>query len=239
MNSVRGLLFCLVIFVSLPVSSQDEEPFTLPQTLDYDQEQYYLIKMNDGTVFYARIEEMNSNTFLLRNYQGDTINIPVNAIEEIDDKRIKQRGSLGLGIGIPFGVLGANLDIRVIGYIHLSAGIGMAIEVFPVYNVGGKIYFRNEHFIWRPRFSVFYGINRIVHMQNFWGTTSKGLHGITLGLGQQLAFGTLRTIGIDLDIHYLVRDNDYSQFLKQLRSSGYTVKEKSDITLSLGIRYCF
>jgi hypothetical protein len=66
-------------------------------------------------------------------------------------------GKIGLGLGVPYGVLGVNAEIGT-QYISLVGGMGTAMVVSdPGWGIGARAYFLNASHKWRPNITVVYG----------------------------------------------------------------------------------
>jgi hypothetical protein len=58
--------------------------------------------------------------------------INTNDITEVKKKHsYNSNGSLGIGMGSPYGVLGANLDLKLFNVIYATGGLGTSIAVTP------------------------------------------------------------------------------------------------------------
>jgi hypothetical protein len=93
------------------------------------------------------------------------------------DSKSKVRASVGLGLGIPYGVLGVNGDVGV-GPVELTAGLGLL-----GWNVGARLYpslkYDKKGSPTGVRFSAFYGVNTILDTYDDWELRT----GLTVGVG--------------------------------------------------------
>ncbi|MBL7960393.1 hypothetical protein JNL27_09160 [bacterium] len=113
------------------------------------------------------------------------------------------RSSFGLGLGIPYGILGINGEFAVWNNFSITGGVGTTILAGVGYNVGGKYYFRNVGNTWRPRISAYYGTNAVAVVIGGNSDDDRTFSGITFGIGQQWMWGKNKSHGIDLDILYI------------------------------------
>ena len=104
----------------------------------------------------------------------------------------QDRGSFGFGIGIPYGVIGANAELNTGNYLAVSAGIGHTIVAGVGYSAGLRGYFRPPDAGFRPRASLFYGTAFVAD--------DLSENGLTVGIGGRSMFGATRRHGVDYDI---------------------------------------
>ncbi len=139
------------------------------------------------------------------------------------------RGKVGLGFGIPYGVLGANVEVGLNDIISLCAGVGIYPSGNDVdnfsdleigYAVGGRIYFapRKSHF--RPRISL---LRATVAINK---STDSFIDGFAPGLGLDWKFS--HKWGMDFDLLYPIYDKP-----KGTHQEGGAVK------ISIGFGYYF
>jgi hypothetical protein len=149
-----------------------------------------------------------------------------------------EQNSWGVGLGIPYGIMGVNLDYNVLPYVDLSLGLGTNLIDDMAYNVGVKIYLAPPETCFRPRLSCYYGVNTIVTRENYWGdiTDSTNYNGISLGIGANVSWGTSRRHGLDFDLIYLASTE---ADIDQLKVDGYDTSGWDDIKISVGYRRWF
>jgi len=148
-------------------------------------------------------------------------------------QQVLKRSSIGAGLGIPYGVLGSNIDISVSPNVSLSGGIGTTFLAGAGYSFGLKYFLKSANSRFRPRFSAYYGVNAIIAEGIGVASDATSYTGLSLGLGAQWMWGKNKTTGLDFDIIYIATSN-YD--LDQFRQKGYLVSEPSKIGLSLGFR---
>ncbi|HAN40924.1 MAG TPA: hypothetical protein GX398_04910 [Candidatus Cloacimonetes bacterium] len=153
-----------------------------------------------------------------------------------------RRGALGVGYGLCYAGLGFNGDYNFNDDIAVSGSIG-SFSYVGGYELGVKYYFLafDKHF--RPKLSVWYGVNGIVHATPPETTglprITEAHQGFTVGVGGELMFGSRRRHGVDFDILYIVYTTQTKR-LEELESQGYPEFVRSTpILFSLGYRYAF
>ena len=90
--------------------------------------------------------------------------------------------AIGIGVGIPYGVLGVNYEVALNDYVAGTAGLGFAIEGLGWF-AGGRLYYPvSDKF--RARLTAGYGVTAIVT-----GFGSDTLTGFAGGPGLDWRFG--------------------------------------------------
>ncbi len=140
-----------------------------------------------------------------------------------------KKNSFGLGLGVPYGVLGANLDVNVAPNLNLSAGIGTTVLAGIGYSFGLKYFFMPIERTFRPRISAYYGVNTVV--EYIGGGDNESYVGINLGIGTQWMWGKTKSNGLDLDIIYIATTG--------LDAEEMGIEEPSKVKLSIGYRHAF
>ncbi len=170
----------------------------------------------------------------------DDSTLSANEINNFPDK-----GSIGIGFGIPYGILGVNGDITIKKKLNLSVGLGQYYENnTSAYNIGLKYFIRDNEKIWRPRVSILYGSNAFLNFTYPDGSAKTvSYSGFNLGIGQQWNFGKTRKHGIDLDILYMLSDggydDDWNDFAANPENIIYKEKSNNKIKFSFGYRHNF
>lgn len=103
---------------------------------------------------------------------------------------------LGIGIGIPYGGVGINLDLFPVQYLAISGAAGTAI-FDDLLMVGGKLFPLGREDRFNPRFAGYY-VNDTSH-KLFGGTTTRT--GFAISGGFEWRF--TRHQGLDVDLSYL------------------------------------
>jgi hypothetical protein len=162
------------------------------------------VKLNDGKIIYYKSTE----------------------ISKIEQISIYKFGSIGAGFGIPYGVLGINIEISIIDNLNITAGLGSVILNQGIgYNFGLKYYFDSFNEKTRFRISAYYGVNTVKE-----SSLNKTYNGFTFGLGQRCMFGYTRAHGFDMDLLAVVTSG-YSGTVKNMGFGPFK--------LSIGYRYGF
>lgn len=104
----------------------------------------------------------------------------------------KKKHSFGLGFGIPYGGLGANIDFNVVKNLYFTGGFGYVGTAG--YNFGVKYFLAPIKNNFRPTISVYYGVNTLEESR--WKGL-KSYHGVSLGIGAQWMWGNN---GLNFDI---------------------------------------
>ena len=240
MKTVRIIILFFLIY-SYQVNAQSDitnNPFA---NIEIGSNKYFVILMKKGKSHHARIISVDKKQALLMNPGGNTFIVPTSDIIRITEKAHESKGSIGLGFGIPYGLLGFNFDIRLYKNLYFTGGLGTGIFVTPMYNFGSKFILRSGNYKWRPRLSAYYGTYGLAYIEGYNSTIRETFSGFTVGLGQQWTLGITKTWGIDFDILYIVDDSVFEKRIQELKSQGYELEMASNrnIKISLGVRYCF
>ena len=142
-----------------------------------------------------------------------------NAQETTTETPAIDKNSWGLGFGIPYGVLGGNIDVNVAENLNISAGLGTTVLAGIGYNVGLKYFFSSFENTMRPRVLAFYGVNTLSSI----GNQEESYTGLSIGGGIQWMWGSTKSNGLDVDIIFVATssydgDEDYG---KMKLSIGY------------------
>jgi hypothetical protein len=149
-----------------------------------------------------------------------------------------KKNSIGVGVGIPYGVLGSNWDINIAPNLNVSGGFGTTVFAGMGYNFGLKYFLRSVEHKFRPRVSGYYGVNSMIVVQNQFGITDDGTSyaGLSLGFGAQWMWGSSRTSGLDFDLMYILTRGGFDDALSDLTTRGYEVSDPGKIKVSVGYR---
>jgi hypothetical protein len=184
-----------------------------------------------------KINSMNVKTFIL------ILAIVTLSFTSIN-AQVAKIGSVGVGIGVPYGILGINGEIAVHKYLSLSAGLGSTIEAGLGYAFGARAYLKPVESKWRPRISIYYGVNSIIAAQDsYTGTSSDGkkFSGLTIGIGTLAMFGERRKNGFDFEVVYLATTGGLEDEIEKMNESGsYSqIDMPSKIRIVVGYRFGF
>ena len=146
----------------------------------------------------------------------------------------------GPGIGIPYGILGINLNHKATDNIDLSLGLGTTILDGSAYSVGAKYYFEKEES--GVRLSAYYGTNAVIEANAdctglcFGFADYEKFEGLTVGIGWGRRPGKS---GWDVDVMYVVTTGA-DERIDELEAQGYEYTEgRSDIGFSFGYHWAF
>lgn len=148
------------------------------------------------------------------------------------------KSSWGVGAGIPYGIMGVNVDYNIISNLDFSFGFGINPLSGSCYSVGAKLHFASEERKFRPRISCYYGTNTMVEEPGYYGFSDDytNYDGVTAGLGARIAFGASQEHGLDFDLMYIVSTE---VDLDDLEAKGYDISGADDVKISIGYRRVF
>ena len=158
--------------------------------------------------------------------------------------QVAKVGSVGIGIGVPYGVLGLNGEIAIHKHFSLSAGLGSTVFAGLGYAVGARAYLKPAENKWRPRISMHYGVNSLIAVQESSGSVSfdgKKFSGLTIGIGTLAMFGERRKSGFDFEVVYLATTGGMEDEIDKMNASGnYSeINMPSKIKIVIGYRFGF
>lgn len=163
-----------------------------------------------------------------------------------NNSQVAKTGNVGVGLGIPYGVLGLGVEFYATTRISVIGGLGFAVEGLG-YDIGGRFYFKEiSNATWRPRVTAVYGTNSVLvaekethyYYYDDYDTREDIYSGLTLGIGQQWAFGSNKHHSIDFDLMYIVTSAIYDD-IDFLNDHGWEVSDPGRVKISLGYRYNF
>lgn len=149
----------------------------------------------------------------------------------------------GVGAGLPYGVLGANIEYYPSNNLSISAGLGATAEAGVAYDISLQYYLGTEE-NWNPRISVHYGTNasmkiiKICTIFNSYNTNEEydSFEGISVGAGIKKLWGNH---GLVLDILYIA-SSKFDDRVNELEAQGNIVDEEGgDIKYGIGYVYSF
>lgn len=202
------------------------------------------IYLKSGHIIKGRIIETIPDESITIELKGGLIyTYQLSDVTMIETIPICKMGSVGAGLGVPYGVLGLNGEYAIADNVNLTAGIGTTILAGAGYNIGIKYYLKDVGNAWRPRISAYYGINGIIIVQYAWSSEPfiEEVHsGLTLGIGTSWMWGDAKKHGIDLDIMYIATSGYFER--KDELEEKYTNiswEEFGRVKISIGFRYGF
>lgn len=126
----------------------------------------------------------------------------------------------GLGLGIPYGLLGGNLEYSMNDYTALSGGVGIAPGGL-AWSVGARLY-TPAMGRFRPRLSAYHGVVAVLEKYSFYSDTEyENLTGEAFGIGGEWEMSNGDFLAVDiLGVSVDIPDN--------------VIERGSDIKLSIG-----
>jgi hypothetical protein len=196
------------------------------------------IVFNDGMkISGVIIESKYSDSISIQLGGGFIVSYPKNSVKEIVS--LRKSVSIGIGYGIPYGILGINTEIEPVKYLNFTSGIGTTIFAGLAWNVGAVGYFLDQDSYIRPRISLFYGTNSMLGYDS-WNSSNdiyESFPGLSLGAGLKIMLG--ESSATTLDLIYLLT-NGASDRQKELEKVGYRFEEVGiPIKLSAGYQFSF
>ena len=142
--------------------------------------------------------------------------------------------SFGVGLGIPYAVLGANLSVRLNDHVDLTAALGTTGKL--AWSSGVRLYpMADSNF----RLSAYYGVNGAVQVERCgrWSCDDpewETFTGFSTGIGWGAHAGDR---GFTADLMYIVTSGVYDE-VDRLEDEGYDVDgSNSRVKFSLGYQF--
>jgi hypothetical protein len=234
--------FGLLLIASV-LSAQDTYPQNPFSGVEIGSNKFYKIQMNNGAVLKARIVSVDPDKVLLLLPGGESMTVLTKGVVSIKKQSYGSVGSVGLGFGIPYGMLGVNFDLKLYSVLYADAGIGTGIFVTPMYSGGLKCYFLSGGHKFRPRVLANYGTTGMLYLEDDSGDVIErsSFNSVCLGTGFQYALDITNAFALDFDIIYIVSNNKLLERAQELRNQGYDfdLNTTGHIKVSFGIRYIF
>jgi hypothetical protein len=234
--------FVLLLIASV-LSAQNtnlQNPFS---GVEIGSNTFYKIQMNTGMSIKARIVSVDNDKVLLLLPGGESMTVPTNGVVNIKKQSYGSVGSVGLGFGIPYGMLGVNFDLKLFSVLYANAGIGTGIFVTPMYSAGLKCYFLSGSHKFRPRVLANWGTTSMLYLEDNSGDVIErsSFNSMLLGTGFQYALDIKNAFAFDFDVIYIVNNSGLKTRAQELRNQGYDfdTDASGNIKISLGIRYIF
>ena len=221
--SLKHVFIVLILMMNCVVFSQETDS-TYNGSIIAGTNRWFIISFNQQKPVKAKILSLDGTGIIIKEKGGNTRKVERSTITNIEDVPYGKLGTFGIGFGLPYGLLGINLEFLVIPYLSVTGGLGTTLFAGLGYNVGIKGYFRKPGPIWRPRASIYYGINGI-YAVDFNHPDNKKYSGLTVGLGQIFLW---EKHGFDLDLIYIVTSKLWDE-----HDGGGKIK------ISIGYRYAF
>jgi len=200
------------------------------------------IYLNNGDMIKGRIIETVPDVSIVVELKGGSIiTYQLSEVSSIESIPMKKAGTLGVGIGIPYGVIGANVEYALENNLNLTGGFGTTGLAGSGYNLGVKYYLKDVGNTRRPRISAYYGTNAMIAVTVFGGEDiNESFSGLTLGYGQQWMWGESKKHGLDLDLMYLLTTGSFEERKDEIEERySTTLEDPGKIKISIGYRYGF
>ncbi len=144
--------------------------------------------------------------------------------------------SIASGVGVPFGGIGGNLELRIVPGVRVAAGLGTMVGAGVGWSFGLRYYPIRSFSRVSPRLSVYYGTNSVLKVMNPNATARadfEAYNGLTFGVGTEVYLGSRRTHGIDFEILYIA---DYDSEIDRLIKEDLIRDRDSNFKVSVGYR---
>jgi hypothetical protein len=222
------LLLCILIFSSF-------------SSLVYSQDT--IVKVGGGKILCKIEKEDSVKLYYSLDNKGYTVNSFINKSEVESFKygeaqKTESNGdvvSLGVGLGMDFGGIGANLTFYPQKNIGIFGGVGYAIAGTG-YNVGIKIRYLSDKSQLSPFFSAMYGYNAAIAVIDE-SRYNKLFYGITFGIGMDIYTGKRNYWSVAL--HVPIRGSEVEEYMDDLENN-HNIEFKNGlwpIGFSVGYRF--
>jgi len=148
-------------------------------------------------------------------------------------------GKIGIGFGIPYGVLGFGGEIGA-QYFSVVGGIGtMSVISDPGWSIGGRVYVLNSTHRFRPHLTVVYGTT-VAYSISGAVVASGALNGMGIFLGGDHDIGKIGGFVLTYGIGYITHE-DFPQSVKDaLAQTGNSLPDVgTPVKICVGINYRF
>jgi hypothetical protein len=220
----RSVFLSLIILINFNSFSQDTINH-YKGSIIAGTNRSFIISLYQQEQVKVKILSLEGDGIIIKDKSGNTRKVDRSNIINIEEIPYGKVGNVGVGFGAPYGLLGFNLDLNLLPILSVTGGIGTTIFSGVGYNVGIKAYMRKLGSVWRPRASVYYGINGL-YAEDFGDPDNKKYPGFTVGIGQIFLW---QQQGFDLDLMYIVS----SELWDEHGVPG------SKIKIAIGYRYAF
>jgi len=129
--------------------------------------------------------------------------------------------SVGAGFGIPYGILGANIDYKLNETIDMTAGAGLGF--------GAGIKYHPFNSIKELRVTTYYGTN--ASLTNTATDETERFNGLNIGIG----YGSLKS-GWDIDL-IVVINSDIEDEIDKLNAQSIPIEDYNDNDVRISFGY--
>lgn len=133
--------------------------------------------------------------------------------------------TLSWGLGIPYGVIGCNLEIKPCEYVGLTGGIGISPDGLG-WSLGSRVYLMSKEARVRPRLGIYYGTNTYIE---YFNGTYEAKKGTSAGFGMDIKIND--RCAIDTEIINILSYED--------EDDPRIISDDSHIKISVGFRKAF
>jgi hypothetical protein len=202
----------------------------------------YNLRLKNGNLVKARITGI-TDTQISCNLNGGPYpaTYEKSEITGVETVKYPSTGSVGVGIGVAYGVIGFNGELSLLKYLGLSGGYGTTIVAGDAYSFGARLYATPSGSKWRPRISAHYGTNAFISVTGAREIQEK-FKGLTLGAGVLGMFGEKRRTGFDIEIVYLQSWGNFEERYNQIISTFDEVRgtpNMGKVKILFGYRIAF
>ncbi|MDA3953360.1 MAG: hypothetical protein PF485_06920 [Bacteroidales bacterium] len=146
---------------------------------------------------------------------------------------------IGVGMGLNYGGFGWSVAYAPIPFLSIEGNVGYNI-VEPVGGAAINVYIlpKNNTKLYSMAVKTMYGYNAafIVDGGSF---ESKSFYGLSVGISNELRFGSRKRSGVNLDLLVPIRSSDVEDYYDTLSDNGYETAALTPITISIGYHFEF
>lgn len=138
--------------------------------------------------------------------------------EEPEKKDELKNSYAGIGVGLPYGWYGANIESNIYQRLYISVGGGIIFDfqnnnnyVGPVVNVGPSIHLRSQTDVYQPALMFLYGSNGLRINENYGRFYYDVYSGMTVGFSNNFLFGPENNNGFSIDVMAILSSKLYRE----------------------------
>ncbi len=146
---------------------------------------------------------------------------------------------LGLGFGVNYGGLGANLTYAPIRYLSFTGHAGFNFLDFTA-GIGANAYLNPRGKMYRPNLKILYGYNGVIlnlDLEEY----NKTYFGFTVGFGNEFRFGARKAHGFDVDLLVPLRKKEFYDDYDTMKDDPRVeiLADPMPIAISIGYHFDF